>query len=92
MDALEALTTFDWITRLASAVKVAAGFRGIFCAWSENPPVHYQRVLRKKGIRADMGGIVPGEGFILLVPKDKVATARRILSKAGAALAYHVSV
>jgi hypothetical protein len=87
MDPIEAATTLDWITPLLSRIQIAAGMRPIAIHWSEHPPAHYQRVLRKKGIRANMGGITAGKGFVILVPKDRVAKARRVLGKAGADLA-----
>jgi hypothetical protein len=87
MDPLEALSTFDWITPLLNTIQIVAGMRPIAIHWSEHPPAHYERVLRKKGIRTGKGGIVAGKGFVILVPGNKVAMARRVLEGAGATLA-----
>jgi len=88
MDPLEAAATLDWVTTVIGMIKVAQGYRPISCDWGDGtPPAHYEKVLRKKGIRVTAGGIVAGKGFVLLVPKDKAAIARRILANAGAALA-----
>lgn len=86
MGTLETLAMFDWITTVVGAVKVAKGYRPISVYWSANPPTHYERILRKRGIRTGKGAVLD-EGFVILVPKDKVATARRILANAGADLA-----
>jgi len=83
---LETLAQFDWITTIIGVVKVAQGYRPISVYWSENPPAHYERILRKRGIRTGAGAVLD-EGFVILVPKDKVAKARRILENAGADLA-----
>lgn len=87
MNPVEAATTLDWITPLLNTIQITAGMRPISIHWSENPPAFYEKVLRKRGIRTAKGGIVAGKGFIVLVPKDKVTTARRILENAGANLA-----
>jgi len=86
MGTLEALATFDWITTVIGVVKCAAGYRPISVYWSEHPPAFYERTLRKKGVRTGKGAVLD-EGFVILVPKDKVAKARRILANAEADLA-----
>lgn len=87
MDPLEAATTLDWISPIVGLVRCAAGWRPISVYWGENPPAFYERVLQKRGIRTGKGGIVAGEGFVILVPKRDIARARRVLAAAGADLA-----
>lgn len=83
----EALTIFDWITPAMNAVRDAAGMRPIFVHWSSRSPAYYERLLKKRGIKVQKGGIVAGKGFILMVPKGDEDHARTILGKAKANLA-----
>lgn len=87
MSTLETLATFDWITTVIGVVKCAAGYRPISVYQSEHPPAFYEKTLRKRGIKTGKGGIVPGKGFVILVPANDVAKARRILANVGADLA-----
>jgi len=86
MGTLDTLAQFDWITTVIGAVKVVRGYRPISVYWSANPPAFYERVLRKKGIRTGAGAVLD-QGFVILVPKERLAEARRILENAGAVLA-----
>lgn len=86
MNPIGAATSFDWITTAICAVKAVAGYRPISVYWSEHPPAHYEKILRKKGIPTEQGGI-GDDGFVILVPNGQIARARRILDKEGAALA-----
>lgn len=88
MNPFEALSVFDWITPAMNAVRGAAGMRPISVCWSSHTtPAHYERLLKRQGIKVQKGGIVAGKGFILMVPKRDVDRARTILGKAGANLA-----
>jgi hypothetical protein len=87
MGPLEALTIFDWITPTMNLLRGAAGMRPISVYWSARNPAYYERLLKRRGIKAKPGGIVAGKGFILMVPKGSMDRARAILGKAGANLA-----
>jgi len=87
MDLFEALTVFDWITPAMNAVRGAAGMRPISVHWSSRTPAYYERLLKRRGIKAKAGGIVAGKGFILMVPKRDRDRACAILEKAKANLA-----
>jgi hypothetical protein len=87
MGPLEALTVFDWITPTVNLLRGATGMRPISVCWSKKNPAYYQKMLKQKGIKAKAGGIVAGQGFIIMVPKGDVKRARALLGKAGANLA-----
>jgi hypothetical protein len=81
------LSGLDWITPAVSLAKCMTGdWRPISVFWSDQPPVHWQRVLEGVGIRTSPGSINP-DGFVLLVPLGDVPMALSVLQGAGAPLA-----
>lgn len=75
---------FSWYDAAAGLVRILRGWKGI-SIYSHNG-AHWQRVLRKHGIKSKAAAIV-SEGVVIQVRKGDYNRAIRILKKAGATLA-----